>query len=100
MAEENVVAKRNWGRPFAIIALIFGIISLITGAVSFIPLIGLVFAVITIVVAAITIVFGIPGVIGSRSKGMPITALVFGGTMLVWGIVRYFWVVAAVAAAA
>lgn len=99
MSEETIIKKRNWGKPFAVIALIFGIISLITGSISFIPLIGLVFAIITIVVAVITIAFGIPGVIGSNPKGMAIIALVFGGTMLVWGIVRYFWVFAVAAAA-
>lgn len=96
MSEEQKV--HNWGKPFSIIALIFGIFALIAGLLALIPLVGLVFAIIALICAAIAILCGVPGVIGSASKGMAITALVFGGTMLGWAIFRYYWFVVVLAA--
>ena len=92
--------KRNWGNGFGIAALVFGIIALVLGVLSLIPLAGLYLAVVTGVLAIITISLGIPGVIGSARKNRPVVALVFGGTMLVWAVVRYFWVLAVLASMA
>jgi hypothetical protein len=39
----------------------------------------------------------IPGIIGSIGKGRAITALVFGITMLCWAIIRYSWIIYALA---
>ena len=89
---------RNWGKPVAVVALVFGILSLVIGVFALIPLFGLYFAIITGILAIVAIGFGIPGVIGSASKNVAITALIFGGLMLTWAIVRYFWMVGAVLA--
>ena len=91
---------RRWGHPLGVVALVFGIIALVFGLLALIPLLGLAFAVITGVLAVTAISFGIPGIIGSTNKTRAIVGVSFGGAMLVWAIVRYFWVVAAVAAAA
>jgi hypothetical protein len=89
--------RRNWGKPFSIIGLIFGIISLVFGLFSLIPLLGLAFAIITGILAVIAITMAIPGIIGSIGKGRAITALVFGSTMLTWAIIRYSWIIYALA---
>ncbi len=95
MSEEKKI--RKWGIPFSIVALVFGILAMVCGLFALIPLLGLVFAVVTGVFALIAIATGIPGVIGSEAKGRAITALVFGGLMLIWAIVRYYWVFLAAA---
>ena len=89
--------RRNWGKPFSIIGLIFGIISLVFGIFSLIPVLGLAFAVITGILATIAITIAIPGSIGSIGKGRAITALVFGITMLAWAIIRYSLIIYALA---
>jgi len=89
--------RRNWGKPFSIIGLIFGIISLVFGLFSLIPVLGLAFAVITGILAVIAITMAIPGTIGSIGKGKAITALVFGITMLAWAIIRYSLIIYALA---
>lgn len=96
---EEVKTKR-WGHPLGVVSLVFGIIALFFGLLALIPLIGLVLAIITGVLAVVAIGFGIPGIIGSTNKGRAIVGLSFGATMLVWAIIRYYWVVALAAAAA
>ena len=91
---------RRWGHPLGVVSLVFGIIALVFGLFALIPLLGLVFAVITGIVAFIAIGFGIPGIIGSTNKTRAIVGLSFGGVMLVWAIARYFWAVALLASAA
>lgn len=97
---ENEKPRRSWGDTFGIIGLIFGIFALVVGVLALIPLLGLGFAVVTGVLAVIALACGIVGSIKAVGKGKCITAIVFGATMLVWAIVRYFWVFAAVASAA
>ena len=97
---ENEKPRRTWGDPFGIVGLIFGIFALVVGVLALIPLIGLAFAVITGVLAGIALACGIVGSIKAVGKGKCITAIVFGALMLVWAIIRYYWVIAAVAAAA
>ena len=89
--------RRNWGKPFSIIGLIFGIISLVFGLLSLIPLLGIAFVIITGILAVIAITMAIPGIIGSIGKGRDITALVFGSTMLAWAIIRYSSIIYALA---
>ncbi|MBR5997467.1 MAG: hypothetical protein IK028_05550 [Bacilli bacterium] len=91
---------RRWGHPLGVVSLVFGIIALVFGLFALIPLLGLVFAVITGIVAVIALGFGIPGIIGSTNKTRAIVGVSFGGLMLAWAIVRYYWVVAVLAAAA
>ena len=89
--------KKNWGKPFSIIALVFGIISLVFGMFSIIPVLGIAFGVITGILAVIAITMAIPGIIGSIGKGRAITALVFGSTVLAWAIIRYSLILYALA---
>ena len=97
---DNENPRRTVGDTLGTVALVFGILALVNGVLALIPLIGLALAIITGILALIAIGFGIPAVIKAASKNKCVVALVFGGLMLVWAIVRYFWVVLAVAAAA
>ena len=97
---ENEKPRRTWGDPFGVVGLIFGIFALVVGLLALIPLLGLAFAVITGVLAVVALACGIVGSIKAVGKGKCITAIVFGALMLVWAIVRYYWVIAAVAATA
>lgn len=94
------VKNKRWGHPLGVVSLVFGIIALVFGLLALIPLIGLALAIITGILAIVAIGFGIPGIIGSTNKERAITGLSFGVTMLVWAIIRYYWVVALAAAAA
>lgn len=96
---ENEKPVRNWGKPFAIISLVFGIISLFFGLLALIPIFGMVYGIITLIVGIIAISFGIPGVIGSRIKSTAVVGLVFGGVSLFWGTIRTIWTSSVIQAA-
>lgn len=88
---ENAKPVRNWGKPLAVVGLVFGIISLVIGLLAWIPLIGLIFGIITLIFGIITVSFAIPGLIGSFSKKVAVVALVFGSYSVVWGGIRTAW---------
>lgn len=96
----EVMKKKTWGDVLGIIGLVFGIVALVVGLLALIPLIGLVLAVVCGILAIVALGLGIAGVIKAVGKGKCITAIVFGALMLVWAIVRYYWVVALLASAA
>ena len=94
MALENkeVIVKKNWGLPFGIISFVVALLSLAPGYLAIVPLLGLAFAVITMISSGVAIVFGIVGIIGSRRKWPAIVGVVLGTLLLIWGIVRLFFV--------
>lgn len=89
--------KKTWGDILGTIALVFAIVSAVFGLLALIPVLGLVFAYLTGIAAVIALGLGIPAVIKAVGKGKCVTSLVMGGLMLTWAVIRYFWVIAAIA---
>lgn len=80
----------NWGKPLAVLALVFGIISIVFTMLSFFALIigGVALSYLALVFGGFAVSFGVPGVIGSYSKGVGIVGLVFGGVSVFLVILR------------
>ena len=89
MSKKRVI--HNWGKPLAVIGLVFGILALACGTLSTIPLIGLTLAAMALVLGAIAMSFCIPGIFGSYSIRVGVVGLIFGATMVIWGLIRIFW---------
>lgn len=83
------MGTHNWGKPLAVIALVFGIIGIVCSVFSIIPLLGIFWAYLALICGGTAVSFGIPGVIGSYGKGKGITGLVLGGVSLLIGILRF-----------
>lgn len=89
MAEE----KKNWGNAFGVVSLVLGIISMAIGSFEIIPLVGIVLAIVSGSLGVLAIGFGIPGMIGSISKAKAIIGISFGSAMVLWSLIRIFWLV-------
>jgi len=78
----------NWGKPLAVIGLVFGIIAHVFGWLAIIPVVGHVLAWFALFIGFFALSFAIPGLIGSYAKKVAVFALVISSVTIFWSIIR------------